>query len=546
MKRTTWFVLAVLALVFVAFVLAVPGTSIPAFAQAPALNVVQTDAGQIAPARDSTGQIQIFRGIPYAAPPVSDLRWKPPQPVTPWQGLRRAEMFAPICMAGTPQVPGSVFYAGVSGVSEDCLYLNVWTPAKTGTEKLPVLVGLTDSGAQGTVARSDPAALAKKGIVSVTFSYRQGVLGWLIHPELDQEPGSNNSSGNYHYLDAIAALKWVQKNIAAFGGDPANVTLWSSPSSSPYVGNLTASPVAKGLFQRTVSFGSISPFIAYSSAGIGVPVGHSAASQLWADWMKKNFNATTLAELRARSAWDLMKPALPYASGQAMDGYVVTDYIDAAFAKGQQNDLPLLVGWDKDFYSYMAPMASTVVSYTAAVQAQFGKSADQFLQLYPAKTDAEALAQSYAYGADSWGWGDWAWAKAHNQTGKTKAFVYYWTYAPPWKPEVKFTQANPATKLGAYLSAEIEYFFQNLDVFAAQRQYTDADTKLSDLASAYLVNFVKSGDPNGAGLPTWPAFDEKVDNSVLWIGAQTRAGSVPNKARLEFLETFYRSRVAGK
>jgi para-nitrobenzyl esterase len=229
-----------------------------------------------------------------------------------------------------------------------------------------------------------------------------------------------------------------------------------------------------------------------------------------------------------------------------LDGYVLSDPIDTMYAEGQPNDVPLLLGWDKDMGTFQPPMASTVVSYTAAIQTQFGKSADQFLQLYPAKTDAEAVTQSYAFGSDVFGWTDWEWAKAHSKTGKSKTYVYYWTYTPPWKPGVKFAEADPAIKLGAYLSCENAYLFQNLNVFASQRQYADVDYKLSDTMSSYLVNFAKIGDPNGPGLPTWPAFDEKVDNSVLYIGAQTQPGPVPNKARLEFLGTFYRSRAAVK
>jgi para-nitrobenzyl esterase len=207
-------------------------TATPVLPQASALDVVQTDAGLVAPARDSTADVRIFKMIPYAAPPVSDLRWKPPQPVAPWQGVRRADFYSPVCMGSTPWGTASMFYIGHQGMSEDCLYLNVWTPAKAGTEKLPVLVIVTDATVGGTYQVGEPTALAKKGIVGVTLNYRNGVFGWLIHPELDKESGSNNASGNYHYLDLIAALKWVQKNIAAFGGDPTNVTLWSSTAAT--------------------------------------------------------------------------------------------------------------------------------------------------------------------------------------------------------------------------------------------------------------------------------------------------------------------------
>ncbi len=544
MKRTVWFVLAVMLLLLVALAVLISDTPLPVLAQASGFSVVQTDAGQIAPARDSTAEVRIFKMIPYAAPPVGALRWKPPQPVAPWQGVRRADSFGPGCMGGSSYGPASVFYHGAQVVSEDCLYLNVWTPAKSGTEKLPVFVLIPTYEASGADPVFDGTALAKKGVVYVTVNYRLGVFGGLIHPELEKEPGGNFTSGNYMFLDEVAALKWVQKNIAALGGDPGNVTLWGAVEGTVHVGKLLASPLAKGLFHKAGGTG-MSAFY-NGTAGPNYAYSHAQGAELWAEWAKKNFNATAVADFRAVSAWDLAKAPVPYTVQRAYDPYFLADPLDTVYAKGQVPDIPLLIGWPKDGTTYTAPMATTAVSYTAAIKGRFGAASDQFLQLYPVKTDAEAVSQSYAFGADTFGWSQWAWATAHNKAGKTKAFVYYWTYAPPWLPGVKFAEQDPASKLGAYRSSDLTYALGTNSFYAAERQYSDVDVRLSDQMVSYLANFAKTGDPNGSGLPVWPAYDEKVDNSMLYIGAQTQAGPVSRKAQFSFLQTYYRSVVPPK
>lgn len=391
--------------------------STPAFAQAPSLDVVQTESGLVATTRDST-EVRAFKMIPFAAPPIGDLRWKPPQPVVPWQGVRRADYFSPSCMQYAPAViPISLWYEREQAASEDCLYLNIWTPAKSPDDKLPVMVwihgGANVIGA-ASVPTYDGAALAKKGVIVVTTNYRLGVFGFLAHPDLTKESGTNNASGNYCLMDQIAALKWVQKNIAAFGGDPNAVTLFGQSAGSLNVSMLTASPLAKGLFHRAIS-GSAAAFVGASAMLTIVKL--PAAEQAGASWAKNNFNATTIAELRAKSAVDLARPMPPMLA--VLDGYVVPDYRENVYANGQQNDVALLTGWVKDEGTVFGPMATTVVSYTAAAQARYGKFADQFLKTYPANTDAEAIAQSFAMTRDALGRGIWTWARAHDKTGKT-------------------------------------------------------------------------------------------------------------------------------
>ncbi len=443
----------------------------------------------------------------------------------------------------------SIWYGWDEGISEDCLYLNVWTGAKSPTDKLPVIVSLYYGVVQGSSAKPmyDGTALAKKGAVVVGPNFRLGVFAFLAHPELDKEPGANNVSGNYYNLDQIAALKWVQKNIAAFGGDPNNVTVFGTSTGSTSICDLTTSPLAKGLFQKGIGTGD-SCWRHGNAPGVRVKI--AAGEQQWVDWAKKNFNASTIAELRAKSAWDLVKVAgpllvVPSPAGltsvsvnQVVDSYVFPDYPNVVYAKGQQMDIPLLLGWSKDEGTVPAPMASTAVSYTAAAQTRFGKFANQFLQVYPAKTDAEAVAQSQAMLRENYAWSLWEWAKAHSQTGKTKTYMFYWTYAPTWLPGVKFAEGD-ASKFGAYRTSDLNYIFGTLGLFAAQRQYTDADYRLSDTMMSYWVNFAKTGDPNGPGLPVWPVFDEKAPNPFLYVGTQIQPGPVPNKAGLDFYEAFY-------
>ncbi len=544
MKRTLWFVFVVLALLLVVLLVMVSGPALSVLAQAPALTVAQTGSGTVAAAWDSGREVSVFKMIPYAAPPVGDLRWKSPQPVIPWQGVRRGDAFSAMCMQAVTSAASSVYYYGHQAVSEDCLYLNVWTSAKTSTEKLPVIVAIPGGPNVGTAAANtrlagslpdtDGTALAKKGVVVVSFNYRLGMFGFLAHPDLTKESGSTKASGNYGLMDQIAALQWVQKNIAAFGGDPNKVTLYGAAAGSQDVCDLTASPLAKGLFQRAIG-GSVSCWFYGVAPAQAMKL--AAAEQAGVNWAKTNFNASTIAELRAVSAWEMVKFA--GANARIVDGYVIRDFNDVTYAKGQQNDVTLLVGWNKDEGTAFPPMATTVANYTAVAQTRFGKSADQFLKVYPATTDAQALEQSYALYRDHYAWSQWEWAKAHNQTGKTKTYLYYWTYTPPWLPGVKTAEQDPATKLGAYNGSEINYIFGTLDLRASQRQYTDGDRKLSDLMSSYWVNFAKTGDPNGPGLPTWPAFDEKATNPVLYIGAQTQGGPVPNKAGLDFYEALY-------
>ncbi len=540
MKRTLWFALAATLLLIVVLSLLVSGSTPAVLAQAPAMAIVQTDAGLVAEASGSTANLHVFRMIPFAAPPIGDLRWKPPQPAAPWQGVRRADFYSAACMQG-PRSTSSVFYSGEESSSEDCLYLNVFTPAQAAAARLPVMVWVYGgSNVAGSASIYDGGPLTKKGVIVVTFNYRVGVLGFLAHPDLTKESGANQASGNYAIMDMIAALKWIQKNIAAFGGDPNNVTIFGQSAGAQNVSQLTVSPLAKGLFHRVIAESNSAWYYGLAT----LPRKLAAAEQQGADWAKKNFNAATIAELRKVSAWDLLKPANPYT--RIIDGYVAPDYPDVTYAKGQQNDVPLLTGWTKDEGTAYAPMASTVVSYTAAARTRFGKFADEFLKVYPATTDAEALAQSYAlYRDDRWGIREWARSQA--KTGKSKSYLYYWTHGWPFRPGIKFAEQAQATQLGAFHASELAYVFGFLDAWNYQstsgpyHQYTDADYKLSDTMMSYWTNFAKNGDPNGPGLPTWPVFDEKAANPMLYLDVQIQPGPVPNKAGLDFYEAFYNS-----
>ncbi len=550
MKRTVWFVLSV-AVLLISLNVPISGYSPSVLAQGSGLDVVQTDAGLVAATRDSTPTVHAYKMIPFASPPVGDLRWKLPQPVAPWQGVRRAEWFSPMCMQ-PKQSSLALLYSVEQAVSEDCLYLNVWTPAKAGSDKLPVMVwvyGGSNITGSGSDVRFEGADLTKKGVVVVTFNYRGGIFGWLAHPDLTKESGNLKFSGNYGLLDQIAALKWVQKNIAAFGGEPNNVTLFGQSAGSRNISLLTVSPLAKGLFHRAIaeSTSAMAGGFGLSGTGTNLLMRLPEAEKAFDSWVKKNYSASSIAEMRAKSAWDLMKVA-PSSAPQTtiVDGYVIPDYFDTLYAQGKQNDVPLLTGWNKDEGTMFAPMATKVVSYTAAAQTRYGKFADQFLKTYPATTDAEALAQSYAASREIYGRGLWAWARARAATGKTSTFMYYWTYAPPWLPGVKFEQQDPATKLGAYHGSEIPYVFFNLEAYADQRKYTDGDAKLADTLSSYWTNFAKTGNPNGPGLPTWPEFDDKAANPIMYLGTEIKPGPLPNRPGLDFFDAWASSLLPAK
>ena len=444
--------------------------------------------------------IHLFKGIPYAAPPVRDLRWKPPQPPAPWQGVRPADRFAPQCMQ--TRVFGDMMFRN-SGVSEDCLYLNVWTPGLVATAKRPVLVYFFGGGfvaGDGSEPRYDGESLAQKGIVVVTISYRLGVFGFFAHPELTTE-SSHHASGNYALMDQTQALKWVRQNIAAFGGDPSQVTIGGESAGSFAVSAQVASPLAQGLFGRGIGESG-------SVLGSFAPVPLAEAERQGAAFAKA-VGAASLADLRAIPAMQLLEAAArpgAFRFSLSVDGYFFPKPPSQIYAAGEQAHVPLLVGWNSEEMNYRAllgPNDATPESFKATVERLYGEHAGEVLKLYPAATNEEAAASATALASDRFiAYSTWKWAEMQRLTG---APVYRYFYAhprPAMRPETNQPPAPPPT--GAVHSAEIEYALGNLatnPVYA----WTDDDYTVSKLMEGYFANFIKTGDPNGPGLPEWPA-----------------------------------------
>lgn len=496
-------------------------SALPAVA---ALDPVRTANGQVSGVASEGQSIHVYKGIPYAAPPVGELRWQPPQPAAAWEGAREASKFSDACEQA-PYPKGSLYYRPPEPMSEDCLYLNIWTGAQSSKERRPVMVWIHGGAltrGSGAVEVYNGAALAKKGVVLVTINYRLGIFGFFAHPALTAE-SNHHSSGNYGLLDQIAALEWVRKNIAGFGGDPKRVTIFGESAGSWSVNYLAASPLAHGLFQRAIgeSGGGFSPQAKLAAA--------EAAGEKFA-------KSASLADLRAKPAEELLQSSGFYSFPPSIDGWFLPQDVDAIYAAGKQNDVPLLIGSNADEAKSLAPWSGTPASFEAEQKKRFGDMADRFFQLYPAHTQAEAEASHYASFRDFlFGWEMRTWARMATQTGKSPAYLYYFRHAPPGPLSEKY---------GAYHAAEIAYVFDNLTELPHE-PWEDADRKLADVLSSYWVNFARTGNPNGAGLPRWPVYREKTDRA-LEIGDTVATVETPHKAELDFLDRYFARERASK
>jgi para-nitrobenzyl esterase len=444
--------------------------------------------------------VQIFRGVPFAAPPVGDLRWREPQPVERWSGIRQATEFAPRCMQ--PPLYSDMMFRSPAP-SEDCLYLNVWTPAKldgSQRRKLPVLMYIYGGGfmaGDSSEKRYDGAALASRGIVVVTANYRLGVFGFLAHPELTA--GSpHHASGNYGLLDQVAALAWVKRNIAAFGGDPKHITIGGESAGSMSVSALMASPLSRG---------SIAGAIGESGAFMQklTPPALDEAEPKGAVFAKR-IGAPTLAALRAMPADKLLAAqgdAKDMSFDAVIDGYFLTEPPEVTFKNGKAAHVPLLVGSNSQEAPGSAVFGDgppTVAAYRAGLTRVLGDKAEAVFALYPAKTDADVLPAATAVASDDFlGLPTWKWFDLQRRTG-APTYYYYFTRVRPHF--VTDTSGNPPP-WGAVHSAEIEYALGNLDTNPLYA-WTEDDRKVSSVMSAYFANFIKTGNPNGGGLPAWP------------------------------------------
>jgi para-nitrobenzyl esterase len=498
--------------------------ALAAMAGRPALAApVRIDGGLVQGVQ--TEGLSVYKGLPFAAPPVGALRWRDPQPATPWKGVRDARSFAPACMQTSVSMPGET----PPPISEDCLYLNVWTPARRADARLPVMVwihggGFTSGSAAMPLYWGD--RLAKRGVIVVTVAYRLGALGFLAHPELTRE-SRRNSSGDYGLMDQIAALKWVKRNIAAFGGDPSRVTILGQSAGAASVSLLMASPEAKGLFRRAVG----------ESGGAFEPV------ELAPGWLQANaekageayaasLGAKSIAELRALPTARLFNAQADTVDHPVIDHYVLPEPPYQVFAEGRQNDVPVLIGSNAEEARALVDLSTVrAATYLDDIRRKWGPLPEPLLAAYPHATDDEARQARAHFERDlRFGWDMWAWARLQAQTGKNKVFYYHFTRSPP------FPQGSVYAGWGPSHYAELWYVFDHLD--QEPWAWSAADRKLADLMATYWTNFAKAGDPNGAGLPAWPDFTPH-RGQVLYLGDTVSLGGVADVATLKVFDAVY-------
>ena len=500
---------------------------------------VQVDTGMLIGRRVRVDGVALreFRGIPYAAPPVGALRWRAPQPAVPWSGARNARRFGPRCMQ-LPLFSDMGFRS--DGMSEDCLLLNVWTPARAAGAKLPVLVyfyGGGFEGGDGSEPRYDGASLAARGIVTVTVNYRLGVFGFLALPALVAE-SSHHAAGNYGLLDQVAALKWVRANIARFGGDPERVTIGGESAGSISVSAHMVSPLSRSLFVRAIG----------ESGAMIAPLGPTplAAALRQGTAFAAALGAPTLAALRALPAVTLLRATGPGATPKFdvypdIDGYFLTEPPAVTYARGAQAHVPLLVGSNSAegaFSGLLGHSAPTPKNYAAALLREFGaQDAPRAAALYPGRTPAEVRRSATALSGDLFiAHSTWRWMNLQRRTGRAPVYFYYFDRARPVK---RHPVPGEVPDTGAVHSGEIEYALGNLGtnhVYA----WTPDDESVSATMEGYFARFIISGDPNGPGLPHWPAV-ALADGGLrqLTIGVDTRATIDRGGARQAFLTRYF-------
>ena len=484
---------------------------------------IQIADGVLQGVTDAAG-IRSFKGIPFAAPPVGDLRWKAPQPVKAWEGVRKADAFAP-----APMQDGMMaqMLGVVGGFSEDCLYLNVWTPAKTADAKLPVMVWIYGGAYIGGMSSArvyDGTRLASRGVVLVSIAYRVGAFGFLAHPDLSRESGKG--SGCFGIQDQIAALRWVRENIEQFGGDPSNVTIFGESAGGISVSIMTVAPAAKGLFQRAIaeSGASMGPLKVAHEAGQNVRT-LRAAEQVGVEFLAK-LGVKEIAAARALSAEKIRDAGAPLRMfWPVADGETIPGDQYRLFEQGQFNDTPILIGTNSDEGAMFVKPPVTPEEFEQRTRERFGPAAERILQVYPQATEAEAFkASKDVFREAGFAWHAWSWAKLQARHGRSKAFVYY------------FDHRAPSSLQGSNHADEVPYVFGNLGRSSGPR-----DRALSDMIGSFWVNFAKTGDPNGDSLPGWPAFDE-TRMSALIFDETPGARTLPNLEQLAAFDEYFKWR----
>jgi para-nitrobenzyl esterase len=534
-------------------------------------------AGLAAPVRIQQGLIQgapgkvegvtVFKNIPFAAPPIGELRWKQPQLPAAWQGVRDGTRYGDVCMQNPAPARfppnAATDTENFTGMSEDCLNLNIWTPAKRAGENLPIIVWLyggayTEGGGNAPFSEGDN--LAAKGVVVVTFNYRVGAFGFFSHPEMTAE--GNGAAGNQALGDAIAAFKWLKANVQAFGGDPNNITLFGESAGAAMNGGLVGAAGAAGTFERAIAQSG-----AWMGLGIGTmipnhvpgaatppcvpspppPPGPGGFANLPPSAELRGFlnacqiGAETLAELRALPAAEVQAKLRGH--GMIVDGRIITEDLSITFAQGRQNKVDVLVGSNADEGSFAAGPPATAESWRTGAAQRWGAQAELGLAAYPAATDAEAQAQAPQPFTDTLAWHMRLFAEQQAKIGKG-SWLYFFTHDPPYDPDKR--------DLGAAHTGEIPYAFDNL---AAPRTFPGGSSvalmagnpreeAFADQVSQYWVNFARTGNPNGNGLPAWPAMKDLGANEVMILDADDSAkGQWIGEAKDRLYTAIYKARV---
>lgn len=488
----------------------------------------------------SEGGLTVYRGIPFAAPPVGPNRWRAPQPVKPWRGTLKADHQAAACMQDAGFVRA---FGDKTPLSEDCLYLNVFTPAKSGKEKLPVMVWIYGGGfALGNTALYDGSMLVRKGVVYVSVAYRVGPLGFMGHPELSRE--GHGSSGNYGLRDQIAGLKWVKDNIARFGGDPGNVTIFGESAGGISVSMLAASPLAKGLFHKVISesggnFGPAQPvdFVGLDGPYGGLNMRSREANEHQGIATLKQLGASSIADARKLPAERIQALGGPMGTyWPAFDGQVLVGNQFDLYRQGRFNDTPILIGTNSDEGALFMPARVPLEDYRKWVELGFGKKAGEVLDAYPATDDAAAKrARSGIFQETAFAWPTWAWARLHAGKSRNPAYVYW------------FDHKSAAMPNGAWHGSEIKYVFNQLGPTPGPVPYvppTDEDHRIAEAFGNYWVNFARTGNPNGPGLLQWTAFAAE-NPRYMEIGDAPGMIDVPNLSKLKTWDDYYAWRREG-
>jgi len=495
--------------------------------------VIKTHNGKVQGAYTADHQVREFKGIPYAAPPVGDLRWQPPQPAAKWKGVRDATQFGSRCMQ--PHIFTDMRFRD-PGPSEDCLTLNVWTPAKAKKGSLPVMVWVYGGGfiAGGTSEpRQDGQFLAHRDVVIVSMNYRLGIFGFLALPQLAAE-SPHHASGNYGLMDQNAALEWVQKNIKNFGGDPHNITIFGESAGSMSVSSLMASPLSRGRMQKAIGESGGQFFAGdYDAEPLEV------TEQEDAKFAQGAFRTSDLATLRKIPADQLQKevmafhdPAIHIHFGPDIDGWFLPHSVPEIYAAGNQAHVPLLAGWNQDEARASVTFAKvpiTTESFKTKAEAEFGADAPEFLKLYPANTDAEAVQSAGDLASDRFiVFSTWRWIEAQVKTGDSPVYRYRFDLEPP--PD-KFHPAGS----GVFHSDDIEYVFGTLDSRAGAT-WRPEDRNMSNEIGEYWTNFARTGNPNGDSLPNWPTYNAAGNWMVMHLSATSEARPDRERARYLFLD----------